>query len=149
MSQDNGIIRIGRKGKKKFAFGDNPPFEVDVVESFQKWIIIDDEFRQECNIGNAEGSRRIPPAEVPRWHQAAVEFVTELVSLDRLIVGKEPEISITIAEALDFLARLREEYDKLVVFFQPKSQDEPESPDTSERVSTEFSEEPMEEMEVK
>lgn len=140
MSQDNGIIRIGRKGKKKFAFGDNPPFEVDVVESFQKWIIIDDEFRQECNIGNAEGSRRIPPAEVPRWHQSAVEFVTELS-------GQEE--TITIAEALDFLARLREEYDKLVVFFQPKSQDEPESPDTSERVSTEFSEEPMEEMEVK
>ena len=42
MSANNGIIRIGRKGIAKFAFGsDGEPFEVDVVVAFQRWIEIE------------------------------------------------------------------------------------------------------------
>ena len=42
----NGVIRVGRKGRKKFAFGEGEPFEVDVVVAFQEWICIDDGFRE-------------------------------------------------------------------------------------------------------
>lgn len=120
MSGSNGVIRIGRKGLKKFAFGDDgAPFEIDVVATFQRWIEIDEQFRPEES--NEEGSRSIPTTRMPEYHQTAVLFIKELGG------GK-----VTIAEALDFLARLRECYDELVVFFRPKSREERDSPDTSE-----------------
>mgnify|MGYP001615992377 CR=1 FL=1 len=117
--QSNGVIRIGRKGLKKFAFGeDGAPFEVDVVVSFQEWIGIDDGFRSV----DENGVRTIPNADIPAYHQAALGFVSGLAG------GGE----ITVAEALDFLARLREQYDELADFFQPKLREKPGSQDTSE-----------------
>lgn len=126
MSSNNGtgVIRIGRKGLKKFAFGDNPVFEVDVVVAFQRWLVIDDSFR------TTDGDRRIPVADVPAYHAAAQGFIAELG-------GGE----VTTAEALDFLARLREQYDELADFFRPKLREERDSPDTSE-AGLRFSEEP-------
>lgn len=127
MSSNNGtgVIRIGRKGLKKFAFGDNDPFEVDVVVAFQRWLVIDDGFRPATS-----EDKRIPVAEVPTYHAAAQGFIAELG-------GGE----VTTAEALDFLARLREEYDALADFFRPRSREERASPDTSE-AGLHFSEEP-------
>ncbi len=127
MSANNGIIRIGRKGLKKFAFGeDSLPFEVDVVVAFQQWISIDDNFRPEEE--NEEGNRPIPTAEMPAYHEAARAFVTSLIGIDQ-----SGQINrITIAEALDFIARLREQYDELAVFFRPKSRKERDSPSISE-----------------
>ena len=116
MSANNGVIRIGRKGFKKFAFGeDGPVFEVDVVVAFQEWINKDAEFRLE------DGTGSIPPTDMPAYHLAAVEYAKKLSGCD-----------VTTAEALDFIARLREQYDELVVFFRPRSPDEPASLATSE-----------------
>jgi hypothetical protein len=126
MSTSNGVIRIGRKGLRKFAFGeDGPVFEVDVVVAFQRWIDIDDSFRpiQETE----DGLRPIPNNEMANYHQAAVEFVKELSRNP----ATEECPSITTAEALDFIARLREQYDELAVFFRPKLRKERESPDSS------------------
>lgn len=126
---NNGVIRVGRKGLKKFAFGeDGIPFEVDVVVAFQGWLCIDDEFRER------EGcvDRMIKTCDMPQFHQAAVEYVGQL--------SNTPPSNLTVAEALEFMALLREEYDKLVTFFRPKSQDAPDSPDTSEG-GLQFSEE--------
>lgn len=129
MSSNNGVIRIGKKGIKKFAFGDDGPvFEVDVVVTFQEWIIKDEEFRPTEDDEN--GNRPIPTAEMPMYHAAAQQFVAELG-------GGE----VTVAEALDFLARLREQYDELAVFFRPKSKEKQDSPATSEAELL-FSEEP-------
>lgn len=135
---NNGVIRIGRKGVKKFAFGeDGAPFDVDVVVAFQGWLCIDDEFRER------EGcvDRIIKTSDMPEYHQAAVQYVNSLAG------GVQPDnekggsySTITVAEALEFIALLREEYDKLLTFFRPKSQDEPDSPDTSEG-GLQFSEE--------
>ena len=137
MSNSNGVIRIGRKGRKKFAFGEEgKPFEVDVVEAWQQWVIIDDNFRPEAD---EDGARPIPTAEWPAYHQAAVAFAQGLAT--DLTQMTEPP-AITIAEALDFIARLREEYDELAVFFHPKSRQERASPDTSE-VELRFSAEPQ------
>lgn len=134
ISYNNGVIRIGRKGIKKFAFGEDDsfckPFDVDVVNTFQKWINIVDNFRTE---ENEEGDRSIPKNEMIAYHEAAVAFVTEVSGQD---------IKITTSEALDFLARLREQYDELAVFFQVKSPKKQESQDTSEETSRRFSEEP-------
>lgn len=121
MSESNGVIRIGRKGIKKFAFGDGPVFEVDVVVAFQRWVVIDDSFRPVP--ANPEEGRPIPVAEIPTYHEAGRSFVAELS-------GYNPE-DITTAEALDFLARLREQYDELATFFRPKLRDEQDSPATS------------------
>ena len=136
MSQNNGIIRIGRKGIKKFAFGDEgAPFDVDIVVAFQQWIGIDDSFRLEEE--NAEGSRPIPTEAMPTYHQAAVEFVSGLAGQTRTLSGQPipPVLDVTTAEALDFIARLREQYDELASFFRPKSRQERDSPATSEAQS--------------
>ena len=114
MSANNGVIRIGRKGIKKFAFGDDgAPFEIDIVIAFQEWVGIDEGFRDE--------SRDIRTEAMPSYHQAAVAFVERLSGS-----------TVTTAEALDFIARLREQYDELANFFRPKFLEERESPGTSE-----------------
>lgn len=133
MSADNGVIRVGRKGKKKFAFGeDGAPFDVDVVVAFQKWICIDESFREKAE------DRVIPTADMEDYHQAAVLFVKQLAT-DPARLETEPDI--TTAEALDFLARLREQYDEMVDFFQPRSREKRELPATS-GMETRFSAEP-------
>ena len=133
MSANNGVIRIGRKGLKKFAFGeDGEPFEVDVVAAFQEWINIDESFRLEEGEGiKSEDVGTIPTEDMSKFHAAAVAYVKSLSNYDTL----------TTSEALDFLARLREQYNELTVFFRPKSREERVSPDTSE-VELRFSEEP-------
>ena len=121
MSAD-GVIRVGRKGKRKFAFGDDgPPFEVDVVVAFQAWICTDDQFRDQFE------DRIIPTGAMPSYNALAVSFVRELAT--NPATGETSEV--TTAEALDFIARLREQYDEVAAFFQPKSREEPDSPDSS------------------
>jgi hypothetical protein len=121
MSAENGVIRIGHKGRKKFAFGDDGvPFEVDVVVAFREWVAVDDHFRGE--------DRTIPDSKMAQYHQAALDFVSKLAGNPMLAftVG-----GITVAEALDLLARLREQYDEVAVFFQPRLRGEPESQGSS------------------
>jgi hypothetical protein len=144
MSANNGVIRIGRKGIKRFAFGeDGKPFEVDVVVAFQGWLCIDDEFREH------EGcvDRSIKTTDMPEFHQAAVNYVQSLAynpvgyGIDgRGMPLPSPTPQLTVAEAMEFLALLREEYDALLTFFQPRSPAKPDLPDTSE-VGLRFSEE--------
>lgn len=123
MSEGNGVLRISRKGKKKFAFGEEGAsneviFEVDVVVVFQEWCDIYDSF---CVEGDGE-DRKIN--DVRAYHQTAVDFVKRVANSNIL--------EITTAEALDFLARLREVYDDLASFFQPRSLEERGLPGTSE-----------------
>ena len=125
MSKSNGVIRIGRKGIKKFAFGeDGTPFEVDIVEAWQGWITVDDGFRPVDE--DEQGNRLIPVSEMAAYHAAAVAYVEMLAGTDT----SQPN-TISKAEALDFIARLREEYDELADFFRPKSRQKPDSPATS------------------
>ncbi len=138
MSANNGVIRIGRKGIKKFAFGeDGKPFEVDVVVAFQGWLCIDDEFRER------EGceDRSIKTVDMPEYHQAAVRYVQELAFDPKITETHHPErINLTVAESLEFIALLREEYDALLTFFRPRSPEGPDSPGTLEE-GLRFSEE--------
>ena len=118
MSQNNGVIRVGRKGTKKFAFGeDGEPFEVDVVSAFQKWTELDDSYREKSD------DRSILMSDMQSYYNAAKNFVY-MLSGDT--IG-----TITIAEALEFLAKLKDEYSALTDFFRPRSRDEPDLPDSS------------------
>lgn len=128
MSQNNGVVRIGRKGIVKFAFGDDEPFEVDVVTAFQAWANIDEEFRLDGPNVPDDQRGLVPSQDMPRYHQAAVDFVQKLATDPR--THNTPQL--TVAEALDFLARLREQYDELVHFFRPKQRAERESPASTE-----------------
>jgi hypothetical protein len=123
MSASNGVLRIGRKGLKKFAFGeedDAPVFEVDVVTTVRDWGVINNAFRQ----NDDPNDRTIPDDRMGEYHDAMVRFVEGLCPAYK---GK-----LTKAEALDFIARLHEVYEELAVFFLPKSRKEPDSPATSE-----------------
>lgn len=127
-SNGSGVIRIGRKGVKKFAFGeDGTPFEIDVVVAFQAWVSIDDQFRERSE------DRSVLVADMAMYHQAAREFAAGLTGApvtddaDRLAVNAP----ISTAEALDFIARLREQYDEVAAFFHPRSREERDSPGTS------------------
>lgn len=138
----NGVIRINRKGIKKFAFGDGEPFDVDIVIVQQQWLVIDESFRPpEINDdGTTNENRAVPNDQSAAYYEAARDFVSKLAS-----VNNKGEITrVTIAEALEFLARLREQWSDLVSFFRPRSRDERESPDTSTSPSVEilYSEEP-------
>lgn len=127
----NGVIRIGRKGRRKFAFGeDGAPFEVDVVAAFQEWVCIDESIRDQFE------DRVIPNSAMPEFHAQAVAFATRLAG--KLTDGPP---TVCPAEAMDFIARLREQYDEVATFFHPRSRAERDSPDTS-AVELRFSEEP-------
>jgi hypothetical protein len=139
VSSSNGVIRVSRKGKKKFAFGDDEPFEVDVVNVFHNWLAIDEDFRSQYD-EKEDGSRPIPQRDIWKFHELLVRFVESLRGIDVNAESFKP--SITTAEASDFLARLRECYDDLVVFMRPKSREEQDLPGTSEEGSVlRFSEE--------
>lgn len=134
MSAGNGVIRVGRKGRKKFAIGeDGEPFEVDVVVAFQRWVCIDDEFRSESEDSS------IPIQELSRYHARAVDFVRELAA--NPMSSRGDVLDITTAEALEFIARLREQYEEVATFFRVKSPVEPDSPATS-APAMQFSAEP-------
>lgn len=132
-SNGDGVIRIGRKGIKKFAFGDGPVFEVDVVRAFHEWLRTDEQYRKE----EGENKGKVLAEDLPAYHQAAVEFAQLLATP----VGSQDVPIITVAEALDFKARLCEQYGELADFFLPKKRQKDESPDTS-GVELQFSEEP-------
>lgn len=117
MSADNGVVRIGRKGRKKFAFGeDGAPFEVDVVVAFQEWVELDEAFRDE--------NRVIPESRTRDYHQTVQDFAAKMCG------GTCADVCV--AEALDFVARLREQYDEVAVFFRPRSRGEEEPSGSSE-----------------
>ena len=126
--QDDGVIRIGRKGRKKFAFGEEgEPFEVDVVEAFQEWVCREEVIRDQYEDG------AIPTRDMPQYNAAAVAFAIDAQ-------GGPCKGTVTVAEARDFIARLRECYDEVADFFRARSRDEPESP-ASSGVALVFSEE--------
>src|SRR5262245_24238892 len=134
MSENNGVVRIGRKGRKKFAFGEEGAgeilFEVDVVVAFQEWRNVDAAFRDRTE------DDTIARADIEEYHRAVVAFACKCADIKQPDPNEHPEGKdtpiITTAEALDFLARLREQYDEVADFFQPRSREKRDSPDSTE-----------------
>lgn len=105
MSEGNGdgVIRIGRKGKKKIALGDGEPRDLDIVDVSNRWSEIDRSFR--------DADFKIPSERIAEANEAAYAFV----------MGIFEDASITRAEALEFLKIITEEAAKLSDFFTVKS----------------------------
>ena len=105
MDNRNGVIRVGRKGMKKFAFGeDGEPFNVDVVVAFQEWVGIDTIFRDRSE------DQSILIEDMPQYHAKAVEFVVKLSG---------NTIEITTAEALDLSLGFVSNMTRWRFFFDP------------------------------
>ncbi len=125
MSAENGveIIKIGRKGRKKFQLGDRPPFEIDVILVQNQWLEIDRGFRDEKD--------EIPPERNAEANKAAWLFVSELCGTPT--TSPDDAESLTMTEALEFLNVLTREGAKLADFFVPKL---PEGQSSSGRSTT-------------
>jgi len=114
---DDGILRIGRKGKVKFAFGENgTPFIVDVVAISNRWWEIRRNF--------ADKDDKVPPDRIEEFNRTAIAFVCELAPKD-----SGPESN---AEVEEFFKLLADERQKLQRFFVPASPEEPSSPERTE-----------------
>lgn len=107
MSETNGIIRIGTKGRKQFAFGDDEPFTVDVIDVSNRWAAIDSEFRQL----DSNGQLVVPPAQMLPLNDACWNFVREISGCG----------NISKAEAIEFMKHITDEANALQDFFSPKS----------------------------
>ena len=120
----NGVVRIARKGIILFAFGDDPPFQVDVVSIHDEWLVIDKAFR---DVNDA-----VPPDQSLQYSAAKVQFVQAIAkkAYAGLEQFKAPEL--THAECFEFIAKIFEEVDKLRPFFVPKLQERPSSPENTE-----------------
>lgn len=119
MSEGNGVIRLGRKGRKKFAIGeDGPEFEIDVIQVNNQWIRLHNEFY------GHEPPRKMTSQESQEYENAVWRFVKEVAN----------DQSLSLGEALEFVAVLNEEADKLKGFFVRRSSDAPNSPASSDRV---------------
>lgn len=133
MSASNGVIRIGRKGIVKFAFGDDgKPFDVDIVIAYQEWYALDEQFRIEDGMPH-EGE--VPPERLVEYHQAAIQFAQKMsgnITIDPQTGVEIPSATISGAEAMHFIAQIREQYSEMVHFFRPRLRGEQGSPATSE-----------------
>jgi hypothetical protein len=118
MSEGNGtgVVRIGRKGIVSFALGDGEPVRLDVIDVQNQWLEIDQSYR------DAEGN--VPREKQTELNVAAWRFVREVFAP---APGQLAE-GLSLAEALEFLAKLAEEGDKLKAFFVPKFSEERSSP---------------------
>lgn len=112
----NGILRIGRKGKRQIQIGDGPVVEVDIVGVSNQWIEIDRGFRNDK--GDVDAAQ-LAPRNTAGWN-----FVRQTMS--------QPDLSL--AEALEFLAVITKEGIALRSFFVVKSDDAPSSPASSELI---------------
>lgn len=111
----DGILRIGSHGKVKMRYDDSTEIvTIDVIHAWNSWAAIDEKFRDK--------DRMVPAEQAQEWNLAVYQFACEML--------KAPEMSMT--DAMHFLKVLREEADKLKVFFEIKSADEPSSRESTE-----------------
>ena len=120
------ILRIGRRGKVKFAFGEegepgSEAFFVDIVKVLDAWIDVDWQLR------DAEG--KLPADKNEEYgqnkHEFAQRIVTEAYAAQH--AGKVPP-ELTRAEASEFLAYVSQEASKLRGFLPKPSETAQSSP---------------------
>lgn len=119
MSQENGstIIKLGRKGVRKFQFDEDTPIvELDVIHCWNQWLTVERSFRNEKG--------EVPPEKNPEVNMALNQFSCQMLQVQEM----------SDANALEFQAVLGKEVDKLLPFFDASSEDEPSSPPNSTTV---------------
>lgn len=122
----NGILRIGRKGKRTFAFGaegtpDEVVFEVDVVAVYNQWVVLRNQFTDE--------NGQVLDTNLDACNRATWQFVQDLTKSP---AKPEGVAELTLAEVLEFIALIGEEKEKLAGFFVPRSSEKPSLPESTE-----------------
>lgn len=129
MSEKNGrdILKVGRMGRRWFSFGDDEPFELDVVVVYNQWTDIDAALRDDKGQMSRESMTQL--------NRAAFDFVRQIAGYPRQRPDGAPS-DLTLAEALAFLKMLTDEMEKLTSFFVPESRKGPSSPVSTELISS-------------
>lgn len=132
MSGQNGekVIRIGKKGRRTFALGDDESsqigqtFTVDVVHVYNQYLESTKAFE------NEEG--KIPPEAIPQVNKMGFDLLAGMAGFK---TPREAEdAGLTLAMSLEFFHLLEEEFVRLADFFAPKSKEESSSPAKSELI---------------
>ncbi len=114
-SSSNGVIRLGRKGMRKFQLGDDDPIvEFDVVHVWNQWLEIDRSYR-------TGDSGAVPPDKYPELNAALNKFACEMLQVKEM----------SDADALHFQSQLNKEVDALLDFFGSRSEEKPSSPQST------------------
>ena len=125
MSESNGVLRIGRQGRKKFQFGDDDPaFEIDVIDVYNQFSETDLKLR------DAKGV--LTPDKVGDWNKAVWGFVQQVV-LDHMPKDAAEKVNagMSLTDARAFLKLLQEEANRLIPLFKLESGEKPSSPENS------------------
>ena len=116
MGADNGvpIIKIGRKGKKTFQFGDDGmPFSIDVVAVHNLYL-------DYCRpLQNDKGI--IPPEKIAEQSKIILELCRDI----------SQTADLNLSECLEFISVLGEEVEKLRGFFDADLRKKRSSPEST------------------
>lgn len=123
-SNGEGVFRIERKGTMKVAFGDELPFEFDVIKAYNDWFDLRRQFEDE------KGA--VVPEMRGQVRLAMHNFVCELAGIN------PNESTLTAWDVEAFMQKaVIEKAEELLDFFAPKSKDAQSSPESTElRFST-------------
>ena len=112
IAEQNGVIRITRKGRVKFAFGeDGEPFDVDVMGVWNEWVQVS------RSIEGIDG--KIPNDKIVAFDETKRAFVQAKVQ-DAYKGRQEPIPVLSHIEAVEFLNLIWNEVERLRPFFEPK-----------------------------
>ncbi len=134
---DGRVIKIGLKGKVKVEFGDILTILVDVVAVQNAWVEVDQGFRNEKN--------EVDAARVSEHARALQQFVCGIIqraadeegSQEAKQAARTLASMLSLTNAMEFMARMTEEAERLKVFFEVRSSEKPSSPESTElRFST-------------
>jgi hypothetical protein len=123
VGQNNGEIRMPRRGKDKFAFGDDPGFEIDTIDTWDEFVEFDKSTRDEKG--------ELPKGQLVAYNQAKRAFFQNVIKRG---YERSPELAgkpvpvLTLAEVCVFLAQLEGKVKELQRFFVLSSPALPSSP---------------------
>ncbi len=123
-SLENGVVRIARKGLVKFAFGDGPEFQIDVIAVYDEWWQADASMRTDG---------KLPTDKQVAWNETRRAFVQNIAA--QAARKSDPACdwkpALSMAEVGEFMARLNDEVEKLRPFFAPTAGVPPSSPENT------------------
>lgn len=140
----NGVLRIPRKGLRKFQYGEEgdvnpatgapyPEVLLDVVQACNQWDARDRAFRDE------DGEGKVPREKYDAYNEAKYAFAREALGVPIPPAGEDKVAEVfSLRDAHYFVHVLQAERKELLGFFDEKKPDSPPSPggSTTLRFST-------------
>lgn len=110
----NGVLKVHKRGRAKFQFGDDEPvIELDVIEVYDQWVEVLWALR------DAEG--KLPNDKVNEYGKNRQDFVQAVVNTAYGLIAEKPPIpNVSRAEAEQFIKLVEEAAEELRNFTSPK-----------------------------